>query len=83
MADHIVIDFEEDEKKPQAEKENQQTYLGLWVSGLGGNTPIALFNPEVAELAKEFAEAHWPKKHIFGTVLIPERKLITRQNTKR
>lgn len=86
MTQKIVIDWGSDSpalaENSEAPKEVLHPYLGLWVNGIGGNTPVAIFNPELEDIARTFAENLFPNKHIFASIQLPARKLITRQSTK-
>jgi hypothetical protein len=78
---HVVIDFPINPTVPQKEVVLKD-YLGLWVGGVCGNLPAMIFDPEVADKAKEIADAFWPENYIFASIKLPERKLITRKTTQ-
>ncbi len=70
------------ENEQNEPKEPLMSYFGLWVGGIGGNLPVALFSEEVMDAAKQFAEQVFPLNHIFAQVKMPERGLVNRSNIR-
>jgi hypothetical protein len=79
-AEQRLIDQAQTAGQKPSQKENLMEYVGLWIKGIGGNSPVMLVLPEFKETLQAIGEQNYKGAYIVASIQVPERKLITRKN---